>query len=1076
MFLAAPDVSGDGRFAASAGFTSDGTNAIFLTDLTTSTTSPVWTDTPSERVAGRPSISDDGRYVVFTLEAIDAQGNSSGESRVVRLDTETNDLLTVSIDPTGQPLTNISGGAVGPDINSDGSKIVIPTDAGLYLVTIGDGSTTTPLAIDGVHQLTGSVAKYGRFEASIDLNQTFAHPFDPDQIAIDVTFDGPNGSRSTVPAFWYQPFTASGADFENYTPTGDPEWRVRFAPDQPGTWTYTVQAHAGAGDAAPVTGTFDVSNSSSKGFVSADADFLKYADGSTYMPIGHDVAFEDGNPNLNGTAYYGSLFSSLKAAGENWTRVWMTDFNRSALEWSSGHWSGLYGGVGTYSLASAWRMDKILDLAQQDGIEVQLTLNDHGQFSTHVNARWNENPYNAANGGPVPADDPGAFFSDATSEKLFQQRLRYLIARYGAYTSLLDWELFNEVQFVGTDTTNPYTDTDLRDAITNWHSTMGRYLHDNDPYGHPVTTSSYDDPTTSDIFASDDIDLIQLHSYGTPNDTSLPDQIDQLRFDLRKPVLAGEVGIGSGDPENGFDPTTYTGTQANREHLTEGTHLHNTAWSAALAGSVAGYWWWGTYISSDAAHHRGAPTFPLNEGQFPALAKYLKGENWDAISPTPARLGTPTSLVANGLETGDHAYLWVRDAQNEFGTGARPGDLAGRTISGQTLTLFGLRDGMYRVDIYGTWGAGGVVSNVTADSTAGTMPLQLPPFTRDIALKISPLPDSDGDGIPDAWETNGIDADGNGTIDLHLNAAPYNADPRHKDLFVEADWMAGFAPQSGTLPDVQAAFTNAPVDNPDGTTGIRLHAMLDEQTPLVSPILFASRGPGATDDFEDLKLGGPAPCDGTFGTAAERTGANCGAVLAAKRLVFRYALFGQSYAENPTSSGISEMPGNDFMVTLGGKSSDWIASAGSLEAAEAGTFMHELGHTLGIHHGGGDDINCKPNYQSVMNYTLQVPYIVPDRPLDYSRTELDAFDENLLSEPYGAGAATGTVVYGVNGQALTVPADGPVDWNGDGVISAPDDFVSADPNWITSRPGGGALPGCGPSPGEVLIGHDDWTT
>ncbi len=35
--------------------------------------------------------------------------------------------------------------------------------------------------------------------------------------------------------------------------------------------------------------------------------------------------------------------------------------------------------------------------------------------------------------------------------------------------------------------------------------------------------------------------------------------------------------------------------------------------------------------------------------------------------------------------------------------------------------------------------------------------------------------------------------------------------------------------------------------------------------------------------------------------------------------------------------------------------------------------MHELGHNLGLRHGGMDDLNCKPNYLSVMNYFL------PDR-------------------------------------------------------------------------------------------------
>ena len=33
--------------------------------------------------------------------------------------------------------------------------------------------------------------------------------------------------------------------------------------------------------------------------------------------------------------------------------------------------------------------------------------------------------------------------------------------------------------------------------------------------------------------------------------------------------------------------------------------------------------------------------------------------------------------------------------------------------------------------------------------------------------------------------------------------------------------------------------------------------------------------------------------------------------------------------------------------------------------------MHELGHNLGLEHGGRDDGNYKPNYLSVMNYLYE---------------------------------------------------------------------------------------------------------
>ena len=40
--------------------------------------------------------------------------------------------------------------------------------------------------------------------------------------------------------------------------------------------------------------------------------------------------------------------------------------------------------------------------------------------------------------------------------------------------------------------------------------------------------------------------------------------------------------------------------------------------------------------------------------------------------------------------------------------------------------------------------------------------------------------------------------------------------------------------------------------------------------------------------------------------------------------------------------------------------------------------MHELGHNLGLRHGGGDNTNRKPNFLSVMNYAFQLTGLTRD--------------------------------------------------------------------------------------------------
>ena len=97
------------------------------------------------------------------------------------------------------------------------------------------------------------------------------------------------------------------------------------------------------------------------------------------------------------------------------------------------------------------------------------------------------------------------------------------------------------------------------------------------------------------------------------------------------------------------------------------------------------------------------------------------------------------------------------------------------------------------------------------------------------------------------------------------------------------------------------------------------------------------------------------------------------------------------------------------MVTLGLWRSDVAADdqVGSVRT-QAGTFMHELGHPLALKHGGGDNTNCKPNFQSVMNYLFQVrllPGFDGLAHVDYSGQTLPDLNEGSLDESAGIGAA-----------------------------------------------------------------------
>jgi len=322
---------------------------------------------------------------------------------------------------------------------------------------------------------------------------------------------------------------------------------------------------------------------------------------------------------------------------------------------------------------------------------------------------------------------------------------------------------------------------------------------------------------------------------------------------------------------------------------------------------------------------------------------------------------------------------------------------------------------------------------------------------------LEPEGDIDNEGLLNGWEAYGVDVDGDGTVDLDLPAL--GADPLHKDIFVEIDAMVGRAPTQAALDRVADAFAAVPdslVTNPDGLDGITLHVQLDEtDIPLAD-------WPNAFVEFDNVK-------NNRFGTPAERDDSNWSNIRDAKRMVYRYCIFANRYrlvrrdgSVTWRSSGLAERPGDDFMVTLGG----WSVPGGT-EDQQIGTFMHELGHNLNLHH-GGDNPNCfKPNYHSVMNYHWQVPHWNHTGwVLDYSREVLPTLDESNLNENAGIGGILGNTVPVGPLPVWIANESGPVDWNRD--FDTTDNGVVADITHVRVSGLGG------PSPGQVLTGHNDW--
>lgn len=306
--------------------------------------------------------------------------------------------------------------------------------------------------------------------------------------------------------------------------------------------------------------------------------------------------------------------------------------------------------------------------------------------------------------------------------------------------------------------------------------------------------------------------------------------------------------------------------------------------------------------------------------------------------------------------------------------------------------------------------------------------------------------DTDGDGLLDNWETDGLTVNVGGTP-VFVDLPSMGADPQHKDIFVEIDYMEdgghSHAPDPTAIQMVVDAFDNAPVSNPDGTTGIHLHVDYGPGAPLAwgAASTWGSLSDGdVLTHVEDLGTSSSGSYDWTAFDAIKATNFSN-----ARAAVFHYniwahdlaAAFGSTSGISRNGSGADFGSGaSDFIVSLG----SWTGQTGTVNQ-QAGTFMHELGHNLGLRHGGEDHTQWKPNYLSVMNYAFQTRGLIiggTQGHFDYSRYDLANLNENSLNESAGInvpGAITdtlGTRYYcGLGNQVVDLDASS-ADWNCDG--------------------------------------------
>ena len=468
------------------------------------------------------------------------------------------------------------------------------------------------------------VGRYDVEELKVDLTATYDNPFDPTDVAVDAEVTAPDGSHVSVPGFFYRAFDRALKDGkEAVSKSGDPEWRIRVNASALGenSVIVTVRDRSGTISSKPVS--FTVTESAHHGFVRVSPrshQYFEWTDGTSYFPLGVNMAWG----NDPGTFSYDSWIPDYGKVNANYLRIWLGPaWVTCGLEQTGKSEDGK--GMGQLDLGNAWKLDHILQLAASNGMNAMLTIDSYNTLRAHTGyPAWDKAPQNKDNGGPIRIWTD--FWTNSQIERFYKAKIRYLVARYSAYSNVMAWEFWNEV-----DLTEDYS----LDVVQNWHQRMGDFLRASDPYHHLVTTSQGDSMGNRSLDLLPQLDFFQTHSYNNPDVAGGVLYQQSRKSEWGKPHFVGEIGADAGGPRTEEDPT--------------GLQIHDPLWMSIATGSSGSAmpWWWDSLIAPK-------KLYPL----FGSAAAFVKDVDWPgedfrrvnfSISyQTPPKIAERKDLVFEG--------------------------------------------------------------------------------------------------------------------------------------------------------------------------------------------------------------------------------------------------------------------------------------------------------------------------------------------------------------------------------------------------------------------------------------------
>lgn len=553
------------------------------------------------------------------------------------------------------------------------------TVAALFVIMMVGCDGGNELALDVTQQPPPSLAQFETFRMQFRVRNAQGNPYNPDEIDAHVTITTPSGEQQEHPAFFTQDYEIVVSHGREVTrDLGRKHWELRWTPSEAGTYQWQLSVE-NAGQTASLRGSLECTSSADPGFVQiskTDSRYFETSDGSFFYPIGHvtrspfddrwsslafDTQSEPDRADNNDTdgalriAKYERWFRKMREAGENFCAVWMAPWWLE-LEWSPTR-DG-FNGLGHYNQRHAAQLDKIMQLAEENGIRVLLFTANHGRWSTAVDPQWFENPHK--NERVVTPTD---FFRSPDALRYEERRLRYILARWGHSKALFGLCLCTEVSWIdpffgykaeeGAFIKDGMAEKLIAiepqvDLVHEWFRQVARHVKETDIHGHPISIQLAQMKDGAVTWTIPEFEIVLNNAYRA----HLASEHLRVHVELPMEGMADGALAWSRFAEHGGKPklvAEWGGSHMANVMSALEAELQTGAWAMSMTdlAGVTGFWWSNEVDQEDLYKH------------FAAVARF-----WDSYDRRARHLVSSEAVVSIPIVNADGD----RAAHTEFVT------------------------------------------------------------------------------------------------------------------------------------------------------------------------------------------------------------------------------------------------------------------------------------------------------------------------------------------------------------------------------------------------------------------------